>query len=77
MIYRGLSSWMKFIELVSERKRENNRDACSIPIVIPIGGGGIGSSSTRELYTFWGSLSSVFPVLMKFETDNFRWLLRD
>lgn len=25
MIYRGLSSWMKFIELVSERKRENNR----------------------------------------------------
>lgn len=39
MIYRGLSSWMKFIELVSERKRENNRDACSIPIVIPIGEG--------------------------------------
>lgn len=77
MIYRGLSSWMKFIELVSERKRENNRDACSIPIVIPIGGGRIGSSSTRELYTFWGSLSSVSPVLMKFETDNFRWLLRD
>lgn len=77
MIYRGLSSCMKFIELVSERKRENNRDACSIPIVIPIGGGGIGSSSTRELYTFWGSLSSVFPVLMKFETDNFRWLLRN
>lgn len=73
MIYRGLSSWMKFIELVSERKRENNRDACSIPI----GGGGIGSSSIRELYTFWGSLSSVSPVLMKFETDNFRWLLRD